>query len=178
MTRAFIAIGSNIDPAHHVREAILRLASVENVIAISMVYRTPAEGRPEQPPYYNCVAAVETSKSPMDLKSYILRPIEQDLGRTRSADKFAARTIDLDLIWYDRVVVTGPNLTLPDPQILKRPFLAVPLSEIDPDLVFPDSGVSIRDVAASMPMDDMEPLEGYTDLLRRESLLERRGRHE
>jgi 2-amino-4-hydroxy-6-hydroxymethyldihydropteridine diphosphokinase len=178
VTRVFISIGSNIDPAHHVREAILRLASVENVIAISMVYRTPAEGRPDQPPYYNCVVAVEASKSPMDLKSHILRPIEQELGRTRSADKFAARTIDLDLIWYDRAVATSPNLTLPDPQILKRPFLAVPLSEIAPDLVFPNSGMSIRDLAARMRADDLEPLEDYTDLLRRESIYERERQHE
>lgn len=176
MTRAFISVGSNIDPAHNVREAIRRLASVENVIAISTVYRTPAEDRPEQPLYYNCVLAVETSKPPADLKSHVLRRIEQDLGRMRSADKFAARTIDLDLIWYNNLLVTGPDLTLPDPQILERPFLVVPLCEIAPDLVFPDSGVSVRDVAARMCADDMEPLKDYTGLLRRETLYQREGR--
>jgi 7,8-dihydro-6-hydroxymethylpterin-pyrophosphokinase len=117
------------------------------------------------------MVAVETSKPPADLKSHVLRRIEQELGRTRSADKFAARTIDLDLIWYDNVVATGPDLTLPDPQILERLFLVVPLCEIAPDLVFPNSGVSIRDVAARMRADDMEPLKDYTNLLRRESRL-------
>ena len=177
MTRAFISVGANIDPAHNVREAIRRLASLENVIAISTVYRTPAQDRPEQPPYYNCVAALETSEPPADLKSQVLRRIEQELGRTRSVDKFAARTIDLDLIWYDNAVATDSDPTLPDPQISERPFLAVPLCEVAPDLVFPDSGMSIRDIAARMPADDMEPLKDYTDLLRRESAYERERRH-
>ena len=74
--------------------------------------------------------------------------------------------------------VTDPDLTLPDPLILERPFFAVPLCEIGPDLVFPNSGVSIRDLAARMRADDLEPLEDYTDLLRRESIYERERQHE
>jgi 2-amino-4-hydroxy-6-hydroxymethyldihydropteridine diphosphokinase len=112
--------------------------------------------------------ALETSRSPADLKSHVLRRIEEELGRTPSADKFAARPIDLDLIWYDNVVVTGPDLTLPDPLIPERAFLVVPLCEIAPDLVFPNSGASIRDVAAAMLAHDMDPLKDYTELLRRE----------
>ncbi len=177
MTRTFVSVGSNIDPAHNVREAIRRLASVEHVIAISTIYRTPAEDHPEQPPYYNCVVALETSKPPANLKLHVFRRIEKELGRTRSADKFAPRTIDLDLIWYDDLVMTGPDLTLPDPQISERPFLAVPLCEIAPDLVFPDSGIGIRDVVARMLGHDMEPLKDYTDLLRRESVYEPEPRH-
>lgn len=175
MTRAFISIGSNIDPAYNVQEAIRRLCSVERIIDISTVYRTPAEGRPEQPPYYNCVVTVETSKPPTGLKFLVLRRIEQELGRTRGADKFASRTIDLDLIWYDNLVMTGPDLILPDPQIPERPFLAVPLCEVAPDLVFPQSSMRICDVTARMRREVLEPLKDYTDQLQGEFVYRRKG---
>ena len=66
-----------------------------------MVYRTEPLGRPEQPRYYNCVVEIETGIARVELKQTLLRPIEDALGRTHTADKFASRTIDLDLIVYD-----------------------------------------------------------------------------
>jgi 2-amino-4-hydroxy-6-hydroxymethyldihydropteridine diphosphokinase len=168
MTHAFIAVGSNINPAFNVREALRRLGQFEAIVGISTVYRTPAQGRPEQPPYDNCVIEIKTKRRPRVLKFRILRCIENELGRTRGEDKFAARTIDLDLIWYGQVRMKMAGLVLPDPDIAERPFLAVPLCQLAPELVFPDSGLRICDVAKRLPLKDMRPLKTYTDMLRRE----------
>lgn len=167
MTRAFIAVGSNIAPARNVREALRRLALDEAVAGISTVYRTPAKGRPEQPKYYNCVVEIETATPPRELKFRVLRRIEKELGRERSADKGAARTIDLDLIWYGEVVMKAADLVLPDPQIVARPFLAVPLCQLAPGLVIPGSSLRVCDATAGLPRDGMEPLETYGNSLRK-----------
>ena len=166
MTRAFIAVGSNINPAENVLEAIDRLAEQTRVVAVSTVYRTEPLGRPEQPPYYNCVAEIETEIPPLALKQQVLRRVEADLGRERGEDKYAPRTIDLDLVVYDDLIVDTDDLTLPDPQILHRPFLAIPLRELAPRLTLPGLDRPMKEVAAQPP-GSMQPLENYTLLLRR-----------
>ena len=168
MFRAFIAFGSNISPADNVREALRRLARSETISGLSTVYRTPAEGRPEQADYYNGIVEIRTSTPPDALKFGVLRRIERELGRVRSADKFAARSIDLDLIWYGDLVVTNAGLTIPDPEIAERPYLALGLCELAPDLRMPDSGLRISEVAASQRQDGMTPLLSYGDWLRNE----------
>lgn len=171
MTRIFISIGSNIDPAANVRAAVLRLGEWARLDGVSTVYRTRPLERPEQPPYYNCVAALETEATPVEVK-HALRRTEEELGRQRTADKYAARTIDLDLIVYGDLALDTETLTLPDPDILERPFLAVPLWELAPDLVLPGLNRPIAQVAAGLSRDGMEPLEDYTEQLRRDAGLE------
>ena len=174
MARAFISIGSNIDPEHNVLAALLRLGSAARIRAISTVYLTEPVGPPGQPPFYNCVAEIETDLAPRDLKFRLLRGIESELGRKRSSDKFAPRPIDLDLILYDDLVMTEEELTLPDPDITHRPFLAVPLNELAPELVLPGSGVRISEAALAQPRAGMAPLENYTERLRKEMHHERK----
>jgi len=168
MARAFISIGSNIDPETNVRNAILRLTETARVKAISTVYRTVPIGPPGQPPFYNCVVEIETDLPPRDLKFRLLRRLESEMGRTRGTDKFAARTIDLDLILYDELVTTSADLTLPDPDILSRPFLVIALHELSPELVLPGSGVRISDVMPAPPRTGMKLLEKYTERIRKE----------
>lgn len=168
MARAFVAIGSNIDPQANIRESVRRLSREVKVIAVSTVYQTKPQGRPEEPLFYNCVIEIETGISPSELKYRILRKIESDLGRQRSIDKYAPRTIDLDLIIYDDLVLEKEVLTLPDPEILERPFLAVPLAELAPVFILPGSGLPIKCVSDRMDKTEMEPLTGLTQLLREE----------
>ena len=168
MARAFIAIGSNINSAENVRAAIQRLARQTRLSAISMVYRSGALGRPEQPPYYNCVVEIETDAPPAEVKYGMLRRIEEDLGRRRTNDKYAARTIDLDLIVYGDLALDTPDLKLPDPEILERPFLAIPLFELAPELVLPGYGRRIGEIAARLARDGMQPLQDYAALLRKD----------
>lgn len=167
MTRVYIGIGSNIAPETHMRQALHRLRKVARIVSVSTIYRTPAEGCPEQPPFYNGVVAIETDLPPRELK-LMLREIEDALGRRRSADRYAARTIDLDILLYDTLVVTANGLVIPDPEIVQRAFLAVPLAELAPDLVLPGDGRPLREIAQMAESAALEPLNDYTRQMRKE----------
>lgn len=175
MVRAFIGIGSNIEPAKNVRAAIRSIAQQTRLTGISMVYRTEALARPEQDPYYNCVVEIETEARPSEVKHGMLRAIEHSLGRKRNGDRYAARTIDLDLIVYGELNMEAEGITLPDPDIVTRPFLAIPLCELAPDLVL--AGQRIDEIAARLAEDGMEPLRDYAESLRAEARLRFLGEH-
>ncbi len=168
MTQAFLSVGSNVDPEENVSRAIGRLNGQVRITGVSTVYLTEPVGRPEQPPYYNCVIAIDTPLPPLELKRTVLRRIEDELGRTRSEDKFSPRTIDLDLILYGDVVMKTGELILPDPEIRSRPFLAGPLVELAPNLIMPDSKQPISAIASKMRGGGMKPLVAYTNRLIRE----------
>jgi 2-amino-4-hydroxy-6-hydroxymethyldihydropteridine diphosphokinase len=168
MARAFISAGSNIDPGKNIKKAIIELALHVRITGISTVYLTEAEGRPAQPRFYNCVVEVDSLIPPEDLKYKVLRRVEESLGRKRNEDKYAERPIDLDLILYGDLVVNTDAIHLPDPQILVRPFIAIPLRELSPGLVLPGLNVSIDDVAGRLGASGMKPLTNYTETLRRE----------
>lgn len=173
MARAFVGIGSNIDPEKNVKEALRLLDRRVRVRAISTIYQTEPVGRKDQPPFYNGVAEIETGLSPRELKYGVLRRIENELGRERGSDKFDARTIDLDLILYDSLEVSSDELTLPDPELVLRPFLAFPLSELAPELLLPGTGEHMREIASRMTRHGMTPLDKYTEHLRKDVLHER-----
>jgi len=166
MVRAFVAIGSNIDPAMNVRSAIELLARRLTVTKLSTVYKTRPEERPEQEDFYNCVVEIQTDLAPQDLKFQVLRSIETQLKRRRTPDKYAPRTVDLDLILYGDLVLDENGFVLPDPDIVRRFFLAAPLAELNPDLILPGSGALISDAAAQLPQDKAQPLPSYTARLR------------
>jgi dihydroneopterin aldolase/2-amino-4-hydroxy-6-hydroxymethyldihydropteridine diphosphokinase len=168
MARAFVSIGSNIDPEENVSKAIGLLNRQVRILGISTVYVTEPVGRPEQPAYYNCVISIDTPLLPLELKRTVLRPIEDGLGRVRGEDRFSPRTIDLDLVLYEDLVIQSGELTLPDPEIRSRPFLAGPLFELAPNLIMPDSKEPIAAIAARMRGSDMKPLVAYTNRLIRE----------
>ncbi len=170
MTRAFIAVGSNIGPAENVRRSLRLLAEKTRIKGISTVYRTAPEGRPEQSSYYNCVVEIDTEIPPLELKQRILRKIEEKLERRRSEDKYAARTIDLDLIIYDELVLETENLRVPDRDIRDRPYLAAGLDELAPGLVIPGWQIPVQQMMKPLPTSKMEPLNDYTEDLRKEIL--------
>lgn len=147
MARAFIGIGSNIEPEANIQRAVARLARELRITGVSTFYRSEAIGEKPQPAFVNGVVAVETPLPPLELKLKVLRRIEAELGRQRSADKYAPRTIDLDLLLYDDLVLDTPELTLPDPHISERACIAVPLAELAPQLRLPGTGESISEVA-------------------------------
>jgi len=168
MVLAFISVGSNINPAENVRNAIRLLSNEEHILGISIVYRTQPEEGLKQPAYYNCVVEIETETPPEELKYKVLRKIEKDLGRKRSRDKYASRTIDLDLILYDDLVLKNDDFILPDPQIASHPYLAIPLCELNPELALPGSGLCIKELASSLSREGMQPLYDYTKNLKKE----------
>jgi 2-amino-4-hydroxy-6-hydroxymethyldihydropteridine diphosphokinase len=166
MAHAFISIGSNIDPTVNVRAAVQALAESVRIARISTVYLSEAEGSLPQPRFYNCVVEVRTELQPAYLKFKVLRRIEAELGRCRTGDRYAPRTIDLDLILYDDVVLNTDGIVLPDPEIARRPFLAVPLSELDPDRVIPGTVASVSEIAGGLAQSALQPLDSYTASLR------------
>lgn len=163
----FIAVGSNIDPEQNIRAALERLKRHVHVTAVSTFYRTaPLAGR-DQAFYLNGVWRAQTSRSARRLKFDVLRPLEVDLGRTRTEDKYAARTIDLDLIVYGDRVIDEPDLRTPDPDLRVRPFIAVPLLELAPDFVLPDSGEPLASLPVCRSPTGLQAVRAFTRRLRR-----------
>ena len=126
---AFVSVGSNIEPERNVLAALTMLASTTEVTASSTFYRTTPIGRADQPMYINGVWQIHTDLEPGQVQEVLLWSIEALLGRRRSADKFAPRTIDLDLVLYDDLVSEGPKVKLPHPDVA-RPFVCGPVLEL------------------------------------------------
>lgn len=139
MQTVYVAVGSNIDPEANVRRALELLAKSLPLKAVSTFYWTPAIDRPEQPDYLNGVIRIQTGHPPGRLRD-LLREVEHALGRVRTEDPYAARTIDLDILLYGEAIVSDGGLEIPDPDILARPFLAAGLLELDPELRLPGAG--------------------------------------
>lgn len=137
----YIALAGNIEPERHIEAALERLAAQVHLLALSNVYRTPAIDRPEQPPYLNGVAQARTDLSARALKFEVLRPLESMLGRVRTADKFAPRGIDLDILLFGNQTHDEPDLIVPDPDLARRPFLAAALLDCWPEAALPDGRV-------------------------------------
>jgi len=166
MTIAFISLGSNIAPKRNVFEAVKLLANYVKVLKSSRIYVTAPLGGKSQPDYWNCVIEIETSIEPRKLKSDVLKAIEEKLGRKRTEDKFASRTIDVDLILYGKEHFSGIELTIPDPQIRERSFVAVPLYEIEPNLLLPDTKEPVKKIAKRFNQEKMTELKDATKALK------------
>ena len=146
--RAFVALGANLeDPAAQVRAALEALAALPGVrlVRASSLYRTAPVGVSGQPDYINAVAEVSTDLPPGELLAALFR-IEERFGRERHY-RYAPRTLDLDLLLHDDLVLHTQELTLPHPRLHLRAFVLVPLAEIAPDLRLPGRG----SVAAWLP---------------------------
>lgn len=165
MATVFLGIGSNVEPEKNIPLALKALASHARVTGVSTFYLTQPVGASDSPPFYNGAARVETDMPPREFKFDVLRKIEDDLGRVRTRDRFAPRTIDLDVVVYDNLVMREPGLVLPDPDIVTRAFLAAPLLELDPDLVLP-GGLRLADIARSLSTSEMTPLVEFSKALK------------
>ncbi len=146
--QALILLGSNIRPEYHIIQALRRLRqdSRWRVLAVSPIYRTPPVGPGPQPPYLNVGVMLETSLAPEDLFQ-ALRDLETQMGRVRTADKFAPRTIDLDLVMIRDRVLDLFGRPLPDPDLFRFPHLAIPLADIAGQWNVPGTSQTLADIA-------------------------------
>ena len=95
--------------------------------------------------FMNQVITVRTDLSPQDLLAQI-QHIENQLGRVRISQDYEARTIDIDLLYFDNLVFSSSDLTIPHPRIADRKFVLIPLAEVAPDLTDPDTGMTVQEM--------------------------------
>jgi 2-amino-4-hydroxy-6-hydroxymethyldihydropteridine diphosphokinase len=157
--RAFISLGSNIEPEDYLPKAIQKLKQLGEIVTVSGVYQNPAIGRPAQGDFLNAAVLLLTELQALELRAE-LRAIEAELGRVRTEDKYAARTVDLDLCLYENLIYQSPDFKLPDPDILERPHVAVPLADLDPDFEHPISAEPLVAIANRLrPGAELHPRE-------------------
>ncbi|MDT8383734.1 MAG: 2-amino-4-hydroxy-6-hydroxymethyldihydropteridine diphosphokinase [Gammaproteobacteria bacterium] len=138
MPRVFVGIGSNIDRERSVRAGVAELQQAYGDVQLSSVYESEAVGF-DGDAFYNLVAAFDTDDS-VDQVVATLAAIEDRQGRLRSGERFAARTLDLDLLLYGDAVIATENYHLPRDEIPRYAFVLWPLAELAPTLRHPESG--------------------------------------
>jgi 2-amino-4-hydroxy-6-hydroxymethyldihydropteridine diphosphokinase len=156
LSRAYISIGSNLgDRLEYIREAIKKIKQLKEVkiCKTSLVYETQPVGYrvkgqgsrvKEQPWFLNMILELKTTLEPLNLLEFLLS-IESQMGRTgpgglsrrKRSQKYGPRNIDLDILFYDNLVLSSDKLTLPHPRMHERRFVLVPLVEIAPQVVHP-----------------------------------------
>ncbi|HET7290025.1 MAG TPA: 2-amino-4-hydroxy-6-hydroxymethyldihydropteridine diphosphokinase [Thermodesulfobacteriota bacterium] len=142
MPRAFISLGSNLgDRVLNCKKALGEISGFAEIRGVSSVYETEPVGYDDQPYFINCAAEIETALPPLELLDR-LREVEKGLGRTRS-EAWGPRTIDIDIIFYDDLVIDTEELTIPHVSAHARRFVLEPLCEINPMFVHPGFGVRV-----------------------------------
>lgn len=144
----FLHTGSNLGNRLKNLDLACQKIKIEigKIIQKSSLYETEAWGVENQPDYFNQALKVETILSPLVVLDKIGK-IEQDLGRNRTI-KWSSRIIDIDLLFYEDLLIQSPNLTVPHPRIGERNFVLIPMSELAPNLIHPVFGKDILTLMA------------------------------
>lgn len=146
MSTIYISLGSNINREENTREGVKALRDAFGELVLSSVYESDAVGF-DGDAFYNMVIACEVDM-PVHEANQVLRDIEDQHGRDRSGPKFSSRTLDLDLLLYDDLILSENGLKLPRGEILKNAFVLWPLAEIAPELKHPEDGRSYDELWA------------------------------
>jgi len=144
MARVYVSIGSNIEREASVRGGVAELKARFGPLLLSSVYESTAVGFSGDD-FYNLAAGFDTE---LDVHEVVaaLRRIEGDFGRNRSGPRFSSRTLDIDLLTYDALILDENGLVLPRPEILENAFVLRPLADIAPDVVHPSVGRTYREL--------------------------------
>lgn len=152
-SRAFLGFGGNLgNPLDNFRQARQQLAKHPQVevVAVSPIYQTPPVGGPDgQPDYLNCAIEIRTGLTALDLLQ-LCRQIEDDAGRIRDIP-WGPRTLDIDLLIIDNLIMDAPPLTLPHPRLHQRHFVLLPLHDLAPQLNHPVLHETICNLLQQLP---------------------------
>ena len=149
-TEVIVVLGSNVEPERHLSAAVARLRERADVRRVSSAWATAAVGPAGQPPFLNAAVRLATRHPPEALRELLLRPLEAELGRRRTGDRFAPRTIDLDLVAYGEARTRIGEREIPDPDLVRHAFVAVPAAEVAPGWVHPETGEALAAIAAQL----------------------------
>jgi 2-amino-4-hydroxy-6-hydroxymethyldihydropteridine diphosphokinase len=159
MSLAYIALGANLPspagpPEATLAAADVRLASLGSIAARSSLYSTTPVGAPvgfaDQPRFLNAAVALETTLTPFELLGAVLL-IEREFGRDRiDSVPNGPRTLDLDILLYDDLVLSEAGLEIPHPRLAQRAFVLVPLNEIAPNFRDPRTGKTVSQLLAEL----------------------------
>jgi 2-amino-4-hydroxy-6-hydroxymethyldihydropteridine diphosphokinase len=149
VSTAWLSLGSNLEPERHLAEAAVALRARFGDVLFSPVYRTPAVGF-DGPDFLNAAARIESELDVHALNDW-LHALEDANGRQRGGARFASRTLDIDIVLFDDLVLKGPgNLELPRSD-LRHAFVLKPLADIAPDLRLPTTGETLAALWAAHP---------------------------
>lgn len=144
MTRAYLSLGSNIDPEKNLRAALDELRTKFGAITVSPTYRFPAIGF-DGPDFLNLAVDIDTDLDPAMLNDW-LHALEDRHGRRRDVPRYSSRTLDIDIVLYGDLITHGAgNLELPRPE-LKHAFVLKPLADIAPRIVHPTSAMTLENL--------------------------------
>ena len=144
MSTAFLGLGSNVDARRHIRLAVHALIRRFDDAQVSPIYSSKAVGF-EGENFINLVVRIETDLKPMELRHY-LRTLEDKHGRDRDVPKWSDRTLDIDILLFDDLVVENEKLVLPRPEILHFAHVLKPLADIAPGMLHPLEAMSYADL--------------------------------
>ena len=150
MAKVYLNIGSNIERRDNIRRCMKTLSNKYPDVVFSHVYETEAFGFKGNA-FYNLAASLQTSQSFEQFSSY-LKALEDDHARQRDGVKFSSRTLDIDILLYDDLILQ-PEYDIPRKEILLYPFVLFPLEEISPDVIHPELKLSIAEIAAQSELD-------------------------
>jgi 2-amino-4-hydroxy-6-hydroxymethyldihydropteridine diphosphokinase len=163
MITACLALGSNLGDRWATLTAAIRRLRAEpglRILHVSSFYETvPIDSPADAGMFLNAATVVETDRSPLELLRLLLQ-IERQFGRIRTEPN-SPRTLDLDVLLCNGLVLSTPELVLPHPRMQKRAFVLVPLAEIAPDVVLPNSHKTVRELLSSIPQADREAVRKY-----------------
>ena len=142
--RIFVGIGSNIDREKNIKSCVSILKDVYGDMMISPVYETESIGF-DGPNFYNLVSCFETNQSVYELKN-TLNEIENDHGRHFNETKFSSRTLDIDILYYDDLVLSDDKIQIPRKEICEYDFVLKPLVDLVPDFIHPTHKISHKDM--------------------------------
>lgn len=141
MAQVFISLGTNIDRRYYVEQGLNALNDAFGKLTLSSLFESEAVGFSGKP-FFNMVIGFNTEESLLQM-SKVLREIEFANGREKNAKKFSPRTLDLDILLYDNVIMEQP-VQLPRTEILQNAFVLWPLAEVAPNLLHPLVGKSYQ----------------------------------